>query len=75
MQLCFAELTQAIQERRCADLGCPHDCNSCMPAACYFKNRPYWCEHCFAFVPDYPTFCHCGQRIIVISASASAHRR
>ena len=55
-----AELALQIKECRCGDLPCAHNCNSCTPDACEFESRPYWCEDCFAFVPDYPTFCHCG---------------
>ena len=68
----MAELVEEVKECRCAELRCSHSCNHCTPDSCDFENRAYWCEDCFAFVPDYPTFCHCGQRIII--AFTKVHR-
>ncbi|MCY4556019.1 MAG: hypothetical protein OXF79_06500 [Chloroflexi bacterium] len=71
MQDRIAELVDDVRECRCAELRCSHNCNYCTPDGCDFENRAYWCEDCFAFVPDYPTFCHCGQRIIITFTNSS----
>ena len=66
-------LVDVITGCRCTDLRCSHNCNYCTPESCEFVNRPYYCEDCFAFVPDLPSFCHCARRIVI--TIAGAHRR
>lgn len=58
-------LVLEIKECRCAELHCEHNCNSCSEAHCAYGSGPYYCEDCFAFVPNLPTFCHCVQLIVI----------
>lgn len=59
------ELVPEIRECQCPELRCRHNCNTCTPANCAYGERAYYCEDCFAFVPNLPTFCHCGQEIVI----------
>ena len=65
LQASMAELITDIKECTCPELSCSHNCNTCTPSHCAYDTGPYYCEDCFAFVPNLPTFCHCSQQIVI----------
>ena len=57
-------VVREARQCRCADLTCGHNCIRRCDPSCQ-GDKFYYCEDCFAFVPNLLTFCHCTQEIVV----------